>query len=81
MSAQEAFEAWTKSSPTYRLVVENEAFNAFCFEAYKAGSSSRDEQVKQLVEALDWCVVEINRDSPAVINGKAALKAAKESGL
>jgi len=31
-----------------------------------------------LREALDWCVAEINRESPAVINARAALTPTKD---
>lgn len=30
-----------------------------------------------LLEALDWCVSEINRDSPAVLNAKAVMAKAR----
>ena len=32
---------------------------------------------QELVEALDWCVAEINRDSPACLNGRAVLDKAR----
>jgi hypothetical protein len=32
---------------------------------------------EQMLVALDWCVAEINRESPSVINARAAIAAAK----
>lgn len=36
-----------------------------------------EAEVQRLREALDWCIAEINRDSPAVLNARATLEKTK----
>ena len=45
--------------------------------AAPAPVAPRFGSVDLLIEALDWCVAEINRDSPACVNGRAVLEAVK----
>jgi len=38
---------------------------------------TKDEALRIALEALDWCIAEINRDSPSVINANKAITAIK----
>lgn len=60
----------------FEQVQTDRDFEAEQVAAAKALQAAPD--VRELIEALNWCVYEINRGSPAVINARAVL--AKHGG-
>ena len=58
----EGSKSHIKSTKVWRLPVGTQLF-----------THPMPADVSELVEALDWCIAEINRDSPAVVNARTAL--------
>ena len=54
-------DVWSYSAPLVEQIV-------------KQARADLEAENARLREALDWCIAEINRESPAVLNGRAVLK-------